>query len=1536
MADNEMQNLCAQYARNKASATTHILDCGDVASPYVLAKYAITMLKVYNEIIESYAGSIAAYLHEKQYTSNMPDWRHKPECPCYSTDWKHPGEGNFVEDEDCYCEPSGTFLDLDIKMSGPDKYITQENVNELAFEVTKLLYQILAQVPDVIDGPTGRTGIDALVGPVEKLRPQTKADIQDTIVCYSSHRANNGRGRPLKDFQEEYYKEGVHLMYPGLCLQRDTKKRVIAYIRGVARDKTSDLYRLLENKFPNHFPGHPQQSGCFEYFDMSAATNLTVPYGSVKHSKGKPPGACNYLDQTCNYFVFTNRDFNKDETSVKQILDFSRATEGEVYLDAEGRKRTRMFMFNYSKANLKKMYPNFNMTLELSLIYKEYDKHGYPTGLVRQVPYKIPDTVKHSDEFLDYSSDYKSKKFSVNHDIKTRLEDKAALEVFEKNHIGYCRALNDSLSDSPMLKTYNIVASLSRKRASEEPTWYMILIKLKQIAGYFKRDEDGLEIAKHFSKRHSRDYDPSYYDEDFLIEKWSRLPVTVIDETTREVSEDTFCSNYYSLLSLVKVDNMADYVNFCDSDFMERISKYILEKKAFPTGITDVKTNFGIGPNEMVDIILSYIKPFYKSGMLHGEKTWAEFDVDEMRWRTFPYREQNAPVSLEGFVSTFITNLINNITSKYLRCFDTGVSVLFNRILSSVKNDIKIVTGYRVSGNNDIDDSDDDETPGGDEPRRITDDDSIARVIGRAKNLAGDGDNDIDDDDDDDDEEFAGRTARRTGRVNVIDVAPKKKPVEFSLTIGELAKYFRWYCIRSVGGGVTITTHDSIKYNKAKASFEHALRKMKISISPEIKSNFFSYISAVGTYDEISKFPIRYLQNMGPKLFFSLRDDKWFKEKDSHSLFLGVRNGVLELRHSDYPILHKGYHNFPVTMQMGCEYKQFDPTDRCTILVLRALKGLFRDCEHDAYDYMLKSLCLALDLSVHDTTFDFFYGGGSNGKSTITNFMKETFKEYASDMSVSLIKKGCNNKQAGAASPELLKHENKRFILIAEANDIIFDPDILKKITGGDELEGRAMYSGVDRSFKVRGRVVITVNNVPVFTTDDEGIRRRVISVPFKRKFVRSNVKITDENQVHDNPAIMKYAEEEKYRTAFLSILTFYYANLSGVCHTKFYAGLKIETTTEVEEWKQKNPAATAEEVKVKTKQIFERNVEEYNSQAPEYFSIRIANTGRSFPSIEAATQQFQKEASPAYRFLADRIYSIVHLERHNKAVKPLVSKEVENSESFVALPPLPALNEEELAAYRGVAPIKTPEQKDVIAENNGIEIDDGAGNLFVFRKEKNNDNYLVDFAEDDDITGITDMTDGTTTTMAPASSGTTGNKIALAKFPFKSFTRCRVELDFIIDQYNEIQIAAHRPVASAEIKKGFAMILNKFALHNNSAKFEVIFIDNNDYKFMSKINNFVEHNEGAIKPFSAASQEDGIPVSFGVYLEELTKMDTKLRGGLSYEQSIMMNTVENYVVPFGYTKQEKKTTGSALRSCVRIHNSLSKITGNVFNGRYI
>lgn len=1487
MSSSEIINLNRAYANKVSDVDTSIYVCG-IKNSYVSKNDTITFFKKYNNILMPNGGVVTAFYYEKQFTSNQPGWEHQLGCPCHGESSK---AGAYFTDDSCWCDASGLFVDFDIKQREGVKTLTQEIINEVSLEVTKALYEILAQVDGVLeDKPQGTTGLDALVGPVTGLNYKGPLKhIQDTIVCFSAGRSHNGKGS-LKNFTGGFYKEGIHLMYPGILLQRETKKRVIAYLRGLAKDPQSDLYRLLEKKIPNEFP--EIVPGCYDYIDPSAAYNMTILYGSVKHpNHGENAKPCNYLTQHCNYFVFTNRDLDTSSSAVNKVLNFKEAdAKREINLDGNGRKRTQMYMFNYNIDRLEKLYKDFNLPLEMSLVTKEYNENGDPTGLVRQVPYTIPEDIRIREEFLEYSKEYKSTSFAVNQDIKTRLEDKEVREHFEKNFIGFDDEVSEVVNGTPLQRVYNIVASLSRKRANDYENWYLVLIKLKQISAYFKDDPTGLAIGRHFSKRHNKALnsktgviDTDYFDEDYYIHFWNTLVVTVDNSETKNVPESVYFSNFYSLLSLVKHDNAADYMNFCDNDFMENVSNYIVKKKVnVSNGIFEIRKDWKIEPNEMGDVIHRYIAPFYKSGIAHGKKTWAEFDFKRSGWVTYPADlDQRIPASIDGFISKFIVDLINNVTSKFLRLFDSQVNILFTRMLPYIKKNITITSGYR-SGDNDLDD---DET--------AKDPDSVARVIGGNRHKDDDGDNDIDEAEDEEDEE---EPLQRGGK----NAKGFTKNGTLKLSFGDLARFFRLFIIQSIGGVTFLGSQDKLEFSKSCVVFKKILTDLKLCISPEIKANYFSHITAYNTYTEISKNPVNYIKNMSVKLFTTLRDDDFFKFANTDRLLFGVKNGVVELRHGDYPILHKGYHNFPVTMQMDCEYKQFDPTDPITIKVLRCLKDLFKDADHDSFDYVMKAMCLALDLDIHDTRINFIFGTGGNGKSTIINFMKYTFAEYASDMSVALITKGRNNKQAGTASPELLKHENKRFILISEANDLKFEPSVIKKITGGDALEGRALNSNLDRSFHVKAPIFITLNNNPEFTNDDEGTRRRIYALLFGQRFVDENVNITEAYQVRKNPECLKYSEDEKYRTAFLSILTFYYAQLSGVCHDKYIQNGKINANKDFQSWVDENPGATAkarEEAQKKFKNYYE---DEYEHKPHNTFHVSIETTGIKFPTVEAASREFQKSGSQAFRFLSDRVYQIVNIV-DTSGIKPLYSEKKLSTEKYSALPRHPQLSATETAAFRGIELPK--ENKDT----NGIIINNGKGVEFRFTTREGADYKITPVSNRAEQKGDEEE--------EPIENQ------EVRRFPIPSFARRFVDLDFIIEQYESQYVNGKQRTATAELKNGFKNVLNNFAFKDNDSRFEMIFIDNNDYKKLSSIENIVKQNGGKIKPFSETKTVTGTPVSFKVYHEMLKEIHNDFLNDDDAKVVEMRNIRENIVHPFGYTVEEKAIVAPELVKRVKVNN---------------
>ena len=58
----------------------------------------------------------------------------------------------------------------------------------------------------------------------------------------------------------------------------------------------------------------------------------------------------------------------------------------------------------------------------------------------------------------------------------------------------------------------------------------------------------------------------------------------------------------------------------------------------------------------------------------------------------------------------------------------------------------------------------------------------------------------------------------------------------------------------------------------------------------------------------------------------------------------------------------------------------------------------------------------------------------------------------------------------------------------------------VKRITGGDEIAGRALYS-LYGSLNIVGKIVIATNNLPKINGRDHDIYRRLQIVPFQRRF---------------------------------------------------------------------------------------------------------------------------------------------------------------------------------------------------------------------------------------------------------------------------------------------------------------------------------------------------------------------------------------------------------------------------------------------------
>ena len=119
------------------------------------------------------------------------------------------------------------------------------------------------------------------------------------------------------------------------------------------------------------------------------------------------------------------------------------------------------------------------------------------------------------------------------------------------------------------------------------------------------------------------------------------------------------------------------------------------------------------------------------------------------------------------------------------------------------------------------------------------------------------------------------------------------------------------------------------------------------------------------------------------------------------------------------------------------------------------MKQLFPDDELNTY--MWDHLASTLIGTNENQTFNIYNGKGRNGKSKLVELMTMCLGDYKGTVPITLITQKRNT--IGSVSPEIAQLKGKRYAVMQEPSkgDKI-NEGIMKEITGGDPIQGRALY----------------------------------------------------------------------------------------------------------------------------------------------------------------------------------------------------------------------------------------------------------------------------------------------------------------------------------------------------------------------------------------------------------------------------------------------------------------------------------------------
>jgi P4 family phage/plasmid primase-like protien len=175
-------------------------------------------------------------------------------------------------------------------------------------------------------------------------------------------------------------------------------------------------------------------------------------------------------------------------------------------------------------------------------------------------------------------------------------------------------------------------------------------------------------------------------------------------------------------------------------------------------------------------------------------------------------------------------------------------------------------------------------------------------------------------------------------------------------------------------------------------------------------------------------------------------------------------------------------------------------------------------------DYMWQHLSSSLIGTNENQTFNIYTGSGRNGKSMLTALMSKALGDYKGTVPITLITQKRNG--IGGTSSEVVQLKGLRYAVMQEPTkgDKI-NEGIMKELTGGDPIQGRALYKDMI-TFVPHFKLVVCTNTLFDINSNDDGTWRRIRVCDFMAKFKENPV-----NDDEDEP--YQYKVDKKLEEKF-------------------------------------------------------------------------------------------------------------------------------------------------------------------------------------------------------------------------------------------------------------------------------------------------------------------------------------------------------------------------------------------------------------------
>ena len=220
---------------------------------------------------------------------------------------------------------------------------------------------------------------------------------------------------------------------------------------------------------------------------------------------------------------------------------------------------------------------------------------------------------------------------------------------------------------------------------------------------------------------------------------------------------------------------------------------------------------------------------------------------------------------------------------------------------------------------------------------------------------------------------------------------------------------------------------------------------------------------------------------------------------DKNTELLCFNNGVLDIKEKRFRECRPDDYLSLCTNTDYIEFNENDP-EHCEIRdeILEFMRQLYPNPELN--QYMWEHLASVLIGDNRNQTFNIYNGCGRNGKSKLVELMGLVLGDYKGSVPLALItqKRG----SIGGVSPEIAQLKGIRYAVMQEPSaKTKLNEGIMKELTGGDPIQGRALFKDTV-TFVPQLSLVVCTNHLFEVNSSDDGTWRRIRICNFESKFV--------------------------------------------------------------------------------------------------------------------------------------------------------------------------------------------------------------------------------------------------------------------------------------------------------------------------------------------------------------------------------------------------------------------------------------------------